>query len=76
MFAPGRILIQQDYWKNQDNLKVIETNSLALKINAQPVMKKTPTPNGIQQTSAPSTNTDESKNKIDFSLFENKNSKY
>lgn len=89
MFAPGRILVQQDHWKDSDNLKIaIENNNQVLpsslssstlvttatsKItNSQ---KKTPNQIGQSNTTTNTQKSSEPKSKIDFSLFEDKQSK-
>ena len=64
MFAPGRILIHQDYWKRLDFLNLIEiTNTNSTPVNSKKQLQQ-------QHNSA------NQKKKIDFNkLFDEKNSK-
>lgn len=98
MFAPGRILVQQDYWKDSDNLRVAESVVAAVtntNTNTTPASNKTNSnttitsqnsrsnpnkkPNTVQSAAANMTpnnsNESHSTNKIDFSLFEEKQPK-
>ena len=73
MFAPGRILIQQNNMeKNFDVLKLVETTATTSgksgNTAATPTNKK---PQAISSQSSSTTST-EVKGKIDFSLFDDK----
>lgn len=100
MFAPGRVLVQQDYWKDSDNLRVAEsvvaavtnpnpntTTPASNKANSNQTTLTSQNsrsnannkkPNTVQSAAAnmtPNNSNDSSTNKIDFSLFEEKQPK-
>lgn len=69
MFAPGRILIQNDYWKDVDALKIIESENETGNSSGANSKKQ-------RQSQASSKKSNDSKTKIDFSIFDEKPTKY